>query len=127
MAPVSSVVDRLPTTVPQILINRELVRSDHFDVAMLGDIDSVVSYLCEQLTWSPLATEAPPAAPPLEEVQERCFLFAGGEAPRQHEPQCEPNESDGAEGAHAENITEGAYAENGTESEHAENGTESEL
>lgn len=43
------VADLLPHTVPQILINRESLRSTEFDVELLGDGDVIVSELCRRL------------------------------------------------------------------------------
>ncbi|TPX31311.1 hypothetical protein SmJEL517_g05331 [Synchytrium microbalum] len=53
VAPVGDVMHRIPHDVPQILINMEsLPHMMNFDVQLLGDCDTIVSYLCRQLGWT---------------------------------------------------------------------------
>jgi len=50
VAPVSEIVPRLPSNIPVVLVNRELVgQPHHFDVELLGDSDEVVRHLWEML------------------------------------------------------------------------------
>ncbi|KAG0143240.1 hypothetical protein CROQUDRAFT_661478 [Cronartium quercuum f. sp. fusiforme G11] len=58
VAPVSELVDCLPSSVPQILINREPISHCDFDICLLGNADIVVSELCRRLEatdegWDP--------------------------------------------------------------------------
>ena len=68
----SSVSDSLPPNIPQILINKEPLRSLNFDVELLGDCDTIVSELCHQLGegWHSLTKDADP----LTEVTEDLLL-----------------------------------------------------
>lgn len=50
VSPVNRLVDMVGPSVPQILINRELVGDGHnFDAELLGDCDAVVQHLMELL------------------------------------------------------------------------------
>ncbi|CAM9909071.1 unnamed protein product [Pylaiella littoralis] len=71
--PVSRILQHIPKHIPQVLVNRELIRppkkiSDGFDLHLLGDCDDVIQYLCGRLGWElpPLSppTGAPPPPPP---------------------------------------------------------------
>ncbi|CAM9234649.1 unnamed protein product [Scytosiphon promiscuus] len=67
--PVSRILQFIPPHVPQVLVNRELIRpprniSDGFDLHLLGDCDDVIRYLCDRLGW-----ELPPPSPPVETPQ----------------------------------------------------------
>lgn len=65
----------LPHSVPQIVINRDPITHANFDIHLLGDGDTIVRYLCDQLGESfnlsqvkvahdPPSTQLPiPAAP----------------------------------------------------------------
>ena len=68
----SCVSDSLPPNIPQILINKEPLRSLNFDVELLGDCDTIVSELCHQLGegWHSLTKDADP----LTEVTEGLLL-----------------------------------------------------
>ncbi|KAM0747008.1 DHS-like NAD/FAD-binding domain-containing protein [Meredithblackwellia eburnea MCA 4105] len=58
VSPVATIVGHLPHSVPQILINRDPVTHANFDVHLLGDGDTIVRYLCEELGWD-LDNEVP--------------------------------------------------------------------
>lgn len=49
VAPVLEIVHRVPSDVPQILINKDMVLHCEFDVNLLGYCDDVVTYLCKLL------------------------------------------------------------------------------
>ncbi|KAG8994633.1 NAD-dependent histone deacetylase sir2 [Tulasnella sp. JGI-2019a] len=51
VAPVSEILTHLPHSVPQILINKTLVKHVNPDVVLLGDADEIVRYLCQRLDW----------------------------------------------------------------------------
>ncbi|WWC59658.1 uncharacterized protein I303_102218 [Kwoniella dejecticola CBS 10117] len=57
VAPVSEVLTHIPHSVPQININLTPVHHVHPDICLLGDADSIVTYLSERLGW-----EIPPPA-----------------------------------------------------------------
>ncbi|CAM9302161.1 unnamed protein product [Ectocarpus sp. 12 AP-2014] len=64
--PVSRILQFIPPHVPQVLVNRELIRpprriSDGFDLHLLGDCDDVIQHLCDRLGW-----ELPPLSPPAD-------------------------------------------------------------
>ncbi|OCF30402.1 NAD-dependent histone deacetylase SIR2 [Kwoniella heveanensis BCC8398] len=67
VAPVSEVLTHIPHSVPQIYINLTPVHHVQPDICLLGDADSIVTYLSSELGWS----VPPPAAvvhpPPLAE------------------------------------------------------------
>lgn len=69
VAPVSRILQFIPPTIPQVLVNRELVRppktiSNGFDLHLLGDCDIIIQYLCERLGWElPEAVQAPALLP----------------------------------------------------------------
>lgn len=54
VAPVADIVEKVPESVPQILINKDPIGHCNFDVSLLGYCDEVVSYLCNKLGegWS---------------------------------------------------------------------------
>ncbi|EGW32451.1 uncharacterized protein SPAPADRAFT_61518 [Spathaspora passalidarum NRRL Y-27907] len=49
VAPVADIVDKLPQTTPQILINKDPIDHCNFDVSLLGYCDDVASYLSNEL------------------------------------------------------------------------------
>ncbi|ODV90993.1 hypothetical protein CANCADRAFT_148141 [Tortispora caseinolytica NRRL Y-17796] len=51
VAPVSEIVRMLPSSVPQIYINRQPCRHYQFDITLLGNCDDVVAHLCHLLGW----------------------------------------------------------------------------
>ncbi|KAF9081669.1 NAD-dependent histone deacetylase sir2 [Mortierella sp. AD031] len=51
VAPVSSIIDALPSHVPQILINRTPLTHMNFDVQLLGNSDTIVAELCRMAGW----------------------------------------------------------------------------
>jgi len=55
--------DSLPSSVPQVLINREPLRHLNFDVELLGDCDVIVNELCHHLGghFSELCSTVSPA------------------------------------------------------------------
>eukprot|EP00834_Sanchytrium_tribonematis_P004044 NODE_180_length_13923_cov_0.697772.p4 type:complete len:468 gc:universal NODE_180_length_13923_cov_0.697772:8165-9568(+) len=54
VAPVAELVHLVRPQVPQVLINRELLRHlrSHFDIHLLGNSDAVVSDICNRLNWN---------------------------------------------------------------------------
>ncbi|XP_046360515.2 NAD-dependent protein deacetylase sirtuin-1-like isoform X1 [Haliotis rufescens] len=60
--PVALIPNSLPSSVPQVLINREPLSHMNFDVELLGDCDCIISELCKRLGpgWSNLADKTPP-------------------------------------------------------------------
>ncbi|WVF69606.1 hypothetical protein IAT40_004384 [Kwoniella sp. CBS 6097] len=63
VAPVSEVLTHIPHSVPQIYINLTPVHHVHPDICLLGDADSIVTYLSDELGWSippPAAVVHPP-------------------------------------------------------------------
>ncbi|GAA5873009.1 hypothetical protein JCM3774_004896, partial [Rhodotorula dairenensis] len=49
VSPVAQLPSHLPHSVPQILINRDPVGHHNFDVCLLGDGDTIVRWLCDEL------------------------------------------------------------------------------
>ncbi|WWD21658.1 hypothetical protein CI109_106144 [Kwoniella shandongensis] len=52
VAPVSEVLTHIPHSVPQIFINLTPVHHVQPDICLLGDADSIVTYLSSQLGWT---------------------------------------------------------------------------
>ncbi|KAK8847568.1 hypothetical protein IAR55_005427 [Kwoniella newhampshirensis] len=52
VAPVSEVLTHIPHSVPQIFINLTPVHHVQPDICLLGDADSIVTYLSTQLGWT---------------------------------------------------------------------------
>ncbi|KAK6455541.1 DHS-like NAD/FAD-binding domain-containing protein [Scheffersomyces xylosifermentans] len=54
VAPVADIVDKVPESVPQILINKDPIDHCNFDVSLLGYCDDVASYLANRLgdSWA---------------------------------------------------------------------------
>ncbi|CDK27865.1 unnamed protein product [Kuraishia capsulata CBS 1993] len=52
VAPVSEVVNLIPSHVPQVLINKYPVKHYEFDVSILGFCDPVIAHICNKLGWS---------------------------------------------------------------------------
>ncbi|GAA6022720.1 hypothetical protein JCM10207_008077 [Rhodosporidiobolus poonsookiae] len=50
VSPVAQLPSHLPHSIPQILINRDPVAHHQFDVCLLGDGDTIVKWLCEELS-----------------------------------------------------------------------------
>lgn len=83
----------LPHSVPQILINRDPITHANFDIHLLGDGDTIVQYLCDQLgpqfdlarvvpsnaipTPTPLVAEVKPAVIPEQVATSHVWLFPG--------------------------------------------------
>lgn len=51
VAPVADIVKKIPGNVPQVLINKNPIPHNAFDVSILGACDDAASYLCEKLGW----------------------------------------------------------------------------
>lgn len=49
--PVSNIVNLIDPKIPQILINRDDVRTNEFDVKLLGFCDDIAAYICKLLGW----------------------------------------------------------------------------
>ncbi|WVQ79889.1 hypothetical protein IAT38_001989 [Cryptococcus sp. DSM 104549] len=67
VAPVSEVLTHIPHSVPQIFINLTPVHHVKPDICLLGDADSIVTYLSSKLGWSippPTALPDPPSVDP---------------------------------------------------------------
>lgn len=58
VAPVADIVDKVPLSVPQILINRDPITHCNFDVSLLGYCDEVALFLESQLGWIPDKNDA---------------------------------------------------------------------
>ncbi|BGP33143.1 NAD-dependent histone deacetylase sir2 [Rhodotorula toruloides] len=58
VSPVAQLPSHLPHSIPQILINRDPVPHQNFDICLLGDGDTIVRWLCEELDKSTLQDEA---------------------------------------------------------------------
>ncbi|BGP09149.1 NAD-dependent histone deacetylase sirtuin-1 [Rhodotorula toruloides] len=58
VSPVAQLPSHLPHSIPQILINRDPVPHQNFDVCLLGDGDTIVRWLCEELDKSTVQDEA---------------------------------------------------------------------
>ncbi|GAA5848875.1 hypothetical protein JCM8547_006374 [Rhodosporidiobolus lusitaniae] len=58
VSPVAQLPSHLPHSIPQVLINRDPVAHHQFDVCLLGDGDTVVQWLCEELAKAPLPSSA---------------------------------------------------------------------
>jgi len=55
VAPVSKIIEMVDVSIPQILINREMVAEPHeFDAELLGNCDNVTSALADALGWESL-------------------------------------------------------------------------
>lgn len=79
--PVSLIPDTLPSSVPQILINREpLQYIQGFDVRLLGYSDTVVTELCKRLggDWQDYVGVTDSEATSISSPKERVHLFDGG-------------------------------------------------
>ncbi|KAG0655469.1 NAD-dependent histone deacetylase sir2, partial [Rhodotorula mucilaginosa] len=57
VSPVAQLPSHLPHSIPQILINRDPVGHHNFDVCLLGDGDTIVRWLCDELAKKPRAVE----------------------------------------------------------------------
>lgn len=55
VSPVAQLPSHLPHSIPQILINRDPVGHHNFDVCLLGDGDTIVRWLCDELAKKPPA------------------------------------------------------------------------
>ncbi|GAA5832524.1 hypothetical protein JCM11251_001358 [Rhodosporidiobolus azoricus] len=53
VSPVAQLPSHLPHSIPQVLINRDPVSHHQFDVCLLGDGDTVVKWICEELQKLP--------------------------------------------------------------------------
>ncbi|WVO16700.1 hypothetical protein L204_104381 [Cryptococcus depauperatus] len=62
VAPVSEVLTHIPHSVPQIFINLTPVYHVHPDISLLGDADSIVTYLSDRLGWTIPSPIVPPAS-----------------------------------------------------------------
>ncbi|CCC71883.1 hypothetical protein NCAS_0I02150 [Naumovozyma castellii] len=51
VAPVSEIVNMLPASVPQVLINRDPVRHAEFDLSLLGYCDDIAALVTEKCGW----------------------------------------------------------------------------
>lgn len=51
VAPVSEIVNMVPSHVPQILINRDMVTHAEFDLNLLGFCDDVASLVAKKCHW----------------------------------------------------------------------------
>ncbi|KAM7542406.1 hypothetical protein Aperf_G00000002379 [Anoplocephala perfoliata] len=95
--PVSYIPNNIPHSVPQILINRELLSNHRFDVELLGDCDTIIEHLCNVLGWnvdsdcdSDSASQEKTAGRPLTQVDLIVPLKAGLEA-LANEPDSSPS------------------------------------
>ncbi|KAL0240388.1 hypothetical protein I308_106639 [Cryptococcus tetragattii IND107] len=78
VAPVSEVLTHIPHSVPQIFINLTPVYHVHPDISLLGDADSIVTYLSDRLGWPippPTVLPTPPSV--VGEVKGEGTAFAG--------------------------------------------------
>lgn len=66
VSPVAQLPSHLPHSIPQILINRDPVPHQNFDVCLLGDGDTIVRWLCEELGKATLQDEAVEKKPEVE-------------------------------------------------------------
>ncbi|KAI9266056.1 DHS-like NAD/FAD-binding domain-containing protein [Sporodiniella umbellata] len=51
VSPVSEIMQQIPHSIPQILINRTPITHMTFDIQLLGDCDVIVPELCRMLKW----------------------------------------------------------------------------
>lgn len=51
VSPVSEIMQQIPHSIPQILINRTPITHMTFDIQLLGDCDLIVPELCRMLQW----------------------------------------------------------------------------
>ncbi|KAI9149851.1 NAD-dependent histone deacetylase sir2 [Blastocladiella emersonii ATCC 22665] len=82
VAPVSNILRAVPESVPQIIINRELLPhlDKHFDVHLLGDADTIVADLCRRAGWQldhPRFAELAASAPP-QPFRDNVHVYEGG-------------------------------------------------
>ncbi|KIR52085.1 NAD-dependent histone deacetylase SIR2 [Cryptococcus gattii Ru294] len=78
VAPVSEVLAHIPHSVPQIFINLTPVYHVHPDISLLGDADSIVTYLSDRLGWPippPTVLPTPPSV--VGEVKNEGTAFGG--------------------------------------------------
>ncbi|KAF8892118.1 SIR2-domain-containing protein [Infundibulicybe gibba] len=60
VSPVAEILSHLPHSIPQILINKTPIRHINPDIILLGDADTIVTYLCSKLVWNlPASTVLP--------------------------------------------------------------------
>jgi NAD-dependent SIR2 family protein deacetylase len=52
VSPVRKIIGQIGRNVPAVLINREVVGQDEFDVELLGNCDAVIGELCGRLGWA---------------------------------------------------------------------------
>ncbi|CAR22163.1 NAD-dependent histone deacetylase SIR2 [Lachancea thermotolerans CBS 6340] len=52
VAPVSEIVNMIPASVPQVLINKDPVRHAEFDLSLLGFCDDVAALVTQKCGWS---------------------------------------------------------------------------
>ncbi|KAG0746937.1 hypothetical protein G6F57_007892 [Rhizopus arrhizus] len=51
VSPVSEIMQQIPHSIPQILINRTPITHMTFDIQLLGDCDIIVPEICRMLQW----------------------------------------------------------------------------
>ncbi|KXN87667.1 NAD-dependent protein deacetylase hst1 [Leucoagaricus sp. SymC.cos] len=64
VSPVAEILNHLPHSIPQILINKTPIRHINPDIVLLGNADDIVLYLCGELGWDLTAVAAGAILPP---------------------------------------------------------------
>ncbi|KAH7105986.1 SIR2-domain-containing protein [Auriculariales sp. MPI-PUGE-AT-0066] len=86
VAPVADVLAYIPHSIPQVLINKTPVSHANPDIMLLGDADTIVQHLCEQLGWSLPGADSrkrsAAAADPERVSNTHVWLFDGAEGGR---------------------------------------------
>ncbi|KZV93138.1 SIR2-domain-containing protein, partial [Exidia glandulosa HHB12029] len=86
VAPVADVLSHIPHSVPQVLINKTPVAHANTDVMLLGDADTIVQYICDELGWTLPGVDSrkrrAAAAEPRRVGASHVWLFEGSEGGR---------------------------------------------
>ncbi|KAG0284562.1 NAD-dependent histone deacetylase sir2 [Linnemannia gamsii] len=90
VAPVNSIIDALPASVPQILINRTPLTHMEFDVQLLGDSDTIVAELCRMAGWELKHEKLPDGTSNVRDMDTNNNLDGSGKGGRAHWEHFEP-------------------------------------
>mmetsp|Transcript_26381 Transcript_26381/g.42730 ORF Transcript_26381/g.42730 Transcript_26381/m.42730 type:complete len:762 (+) Transcript_26381:2165-4450(+) len=106
VAPVSRIIEMVDQSIPQILVNRELVAQPHeFDVELLGNCDNVVQALAAALKWDRETTIGTDLDKSFEQSKywKHRFLFKGA-----YEDEADDPEEDVFENSVLEGLEDGS-------------------
>ncbi|KAF9583575.1 NAD-dependent histone deacetylase sir2 [Lunasporangiospora selenospora] len=91
VAPVSGIMNMLPSKVPQILINMTPITHMEFDVQLLGDCDTIVAELCRLANWELVHDKLPGGSSNVVNMEGNANLNGSGRGGREKWSLVEPN------------------------------------